>query len=544
MSPSRRQRSRSAAAFAVFLAATLTVIGFTGIAGADKEQKGEGSAFGLSSEGILDIDPVPLAEFPPGETETEIEVDLSPLVLACVLNAESDGKSGSNGFVESSASAADVTLLGEATCGDEDDDGDGLLGGLLGDGLLGGDDGDDASDLGDLLDDLLGDDLLDLDGGIFVEAVTSECRADGDGVEGDSEVIGLEEDTLLSLNGLDLDLGILEVAIGEEIVDEDENSIIVRGLRVTVLPDGGLLTDDDEPLLEVIVAESRCQFDLKPKAETTTTTDKPGAGSTTSTTKKPATATTTTVKPATTTTVTPTADASNNAEVSNDSDGTASIETGDAIATGNDSVTDIDQSAQGGDADQSARVRNSGDAVANTGDNVAVGNESTNVASNEQVASSRTRTRGADGTASNDATTSNSSDGSAEVVTGDADALGNFSDTTVNQDAEGGYYCDDNGENCQPCDEENECWGCDEDKRCNPCDDDDPCTGCDKGTCDCDCDDPWGSVARGRGSDSSQSANVTNSGTASANTGGNTAVGNASSNTATNDQTARSRTRR
>ncbi len=630
MSPSRRQRSRSAAAVAVFLAATLTVIGFSGTAGAAR-QTGEGSATGIVADSeLLDIQPTPLAEFPPGERETELEVDLSPLVLACVLTAESRGQQGEGGFVRSEASVAQATILGEDECpgGDNDGnggggggDGGGLLGdGLLGDGLLGGgdnNDGGDGLDLGEVLEGLLGDDaLLDLGGdGIFVEAITSECRADADGVEGDSEVVGLEEDTLLGLDGLELDLGILEVAVGEEIVDERENSIIVRGLRVTLLPDDG-----GEPLLEVILAESRCQFDRDKDKKDDKKRDKcpekdkcpdkdrdkcPEKDKCPDKDRDKCPDRSDEDRDEERKRRTPTrAEAANNAEVSNDSDGTAIIETGDATAIGNQSNTEITQqgAAQGGggrgggdaEVDQSADVNNEGDADANTGGNSAIGNNSQNQATSNQDAaaasgrgganvlgvsqddgrSSDAAAPGAGATASNNATASNSSDGTADVATGDANAAGNVSNTEINQQAaatggDGSFFCDKDGNNCRPCDDDNRCWGCDENKRCNPCDDDDRCRDCDRGKCTCDCDDrcddrgddrcrdrcdgddrcdndPWGSVARGGGGDAEvdQSADVNNAGTATANTGGNAAVGNNSSNKASNTQSATAFARR
>jgi hypothetical protein len=122
---------------------------------------------------------------------------------------------------------------------------------------------------------------------------------------------------------------------------------------------------------------------------------------------------------------------------SNESDGTARIDTGDATATGNVSFTTIDQQmnlaipAMGFYlGDQVARVTNSGEAVANTGDNLAVGNESENEAETDQDADAGA---GGGGTATNIGTTRNESDGSAEIVTGNADAVGNDSVTTIGQ---------------------------------------------------------------------------------------------------------------
>lgn len=85
--------------------------------------------------------------------------------------------------------------------------------------------------------------------------------------------------------------------------------------------------------------------------------------------------------------------ANNTSSVSNSSDGTATIRTGDATATGTQSNTNIVQRA---DVDafrgfvfinQNARVSISGTAVANTGGNTAIGNNSTNTATSNSSSS-------------------------------------------------------------------------------------------------------------------------------------------------------------
>jgi hypothetical protein len=128
--------------------------------------------------------------------------------------------------------------------------------------------------------------------------------------------------------------------------------------------------------------------------------------------------------------------ASNVASTSNDSDGTATIETGDASATGNASSTEVQQKAATDDGPgldvivQHEDVTNAGIAVANTGGNVALGNVSQNNAVTGQLAVGFL--------ASNVADTSNSSDGTAGIKTGDATAVGNLSTTKVKQDADAG----------------------------------------------------------------------------------------------------------
>ncbi|HEV2070308.1 MAG TPA: hypothetical protein VGR26_10980 [Acidimicrobiales bacterium] len=436
MGVSRRQRKRCTAVFAVFIAAMGVAFGFSAPVGAADEASG--SAFGVSARGLIDIEPEPLVVFPPGGDETTIEVDAGSLLLACVLNAQTRGLDGDGNVVtnvedaervESEASVADATLLGDAANDCEN-----------------GEAGQDQQ--ADLLDD-----LLDLIGegaeGLNLGLIQSSCFADENGVGGESSVANLEEDLIIEL-GLDLDLGILEIVLDEQIVDEDGNGITVRAVRITLLPgddlggldlggllggdgggllggDGGLLGGDgggaDEPLLEIILAESQCR--LVPDENPTTTTS-----STTSTTSS---TTTTTVAG-------PDNDADNDADLSNDSDGTAVIETGDATAVGNISNTEINQTANaaGGGVDQDATVINEGSANANTGGNAAIGNNSLNVVKNRQSAAAnfgRTTTGTIPGasSASNSSSASNTSDGLAAIKTGDANAAGNVSDTEINQ---------------------------------------------------------------------------------------------------------------
>jgi len=137
---------------------------------------------------------------------------------------------------------------------------------------------------------------------------------------------------------------------------------------------------------------------------------------------------------------------SNIGDVSNTSDGTAGVTTGDATSTGSSSSTSVAQWATatvtgglGGifDLGQAARVTNTGDADADSGNNVAIGNDSDNLATNDQDATSA---RGPPGTAqtvlSNIGTTSNWSDGTASITTGSATATGVISSTTITQSGE------------------------------------------------------------------------------------------------------------
>ncbi|MDP9019956.1 MAG: hypothetical protein M3N25_03995, partial [Actinomycetota bacterium] len=182
---------------------------------------------------------------------------------------------------------------------------------------------------------------------------------------------------------------------------------------------------------------------------------------------------------------------SNVATTANTSDGTAVIATGDATAIGNKSTTNVAQVADAAIdgagfalVNQDADVVNRGRARANSGGNTAVGNASVNVAINDQDAFVRVGPRrglvAEKVVVSNIATTANTSDGSATIVTDCACAIGNHSTTNVAQVA------------------------------------------------DADIDGAGFVLVN-------QDADVVNRGRARANSGGNTAVGNASFNLATND---------
>ncbi len=118
----------------------------------------------------------------------------------------------------------------------------------------------------------------------------------------------------------------------------------------------------------------------------------------------------------------------------NTSNGTASITTGAATAVGNDSSTEISQAAAtggGGPVDvvvQAPTVINAGAGVANSGGNYASGNDSQNVAVNAQGATGLIASNTAEGGG-------NTSNGTATIVTGAANAVGNSSETTIITDA-------------------------------------------------------------------------------------------------------------
>jgi hypothetical protein len=129
--------------------------------------------------------------------------------------------------------------------------------------------------------------------------------------------------------------------------------------------------------------------------------------------------------------------ASNNASTSNQSNGTASVTTGAATANGSVAKTEVAQDVTTGDdaggvvvAVQDGDVVNAGAAVANSGLNAAVGNASDNEATTNQAAIGAI--------ASNNANTSNTSDGTASVTTGAATATGNLSETGVQQSVDNG----------------------------------------------------------------------------------------------------------
>jgi hypothetical protein len=176
---------------------------------------------------------------------------------------------------------------------------------------------------------------------------------------------------------------------------------------------------------------------------------------------------------------------SNTSDTRNSSSGSADLTTGDAQATGSDSTGNVAQQLNAGGGvtltDQRAIVVNDGDAIANSGRNDVTGNASLNDADLDQRAGSDRAS-----VLSNNARTTNQSDGSAGVKTGDADATGSRSATGVNQ---------------------------------------------------------WANVV-GNGTGgvnfTDQSARVSNAGDALANTGNNTATGNLSLNLASTDQRATS----
>jgi hypothetical protein len=184
--------------------------------------------------------------------------------------------------------------------------------------------------------------------------------------------------------------------------------------------------------------------------------------------------------------------ATNSGEATNTSDGKATISTGNASAMGNRSSTTVSQAAGSGDGDgdgmglsiitQAGGALNAGAALANTGGNRAAGNLSNSTAIvNPQTA--QITGFGGVGFANNSGSATNTSDGTAWIVTGDATATGNESRTAIMQDADAEFG--DMGVNIQ-----------------------------------------------------TQFAPVINVGTARANTGGNRALGNGSANTTTVTQTA------
>jgi hypothetical protein len=129
--------------------------------------------------------------------------------------------------------------------------------------------------------------------------------------------------------------------------------------------------------------------------------------------------------------------ANNSCDAGGSSNGTASITTGSATATGNASSTNVAQSVSGDDdpgsltvATQAAPVVNAGAGVANSGLNAAVGNDSTNIDGCAQGA--------AGAIASNSCDAGGSSNGTASITTGNATAQGNVSSTSIAQGVSGG----------------------------------------------------------------------------------------------------------
>ncbi len=143
----------------------------------------------------------------------------------------------------------------------------------------------------------------------------------------------------------------------------------------------------------------------------------------------------------------------NNAPVTNQSDGAASVITGNSTATGNSSSTNITQSvnvtmAGGGFvlSDQRAKITNRGTASAISGDNRVIGNGSRNLALNCQLINADScfggRARPTGGGAlragqrnivANFGAATNLSNGAAAVDTGNSTAAGNSSNDTVVQ---------------------------------------------------------------------------------------------------------------
>ena len=145
----------------------------------------------------------------------------------------------------------------------------------------------------------------------------------------------------------------------------------------------------------------------------------------------------------------------------NNSSGTSNITTGPATATGNASETTVDQNRVGGHGvhgqgvtfvpgvgfvptaglggacsgfggGQRSTVVNSGQAVANTGGNESIGNNSRN-----EAVSNTTVGGGLIGLNLTLGGPTNNSSGTSTIATGVADAVGNQSTTTVNQDCVG-----------------------------------------------------------------------------------------------------------
>ena len=145
--------------------------------------------------------------------------------------------------------------------------------------------------------------------------------------------------------------------------------------------------------------------------------------------------------------------ATNSGTASNASDGTASVLTGDARATGNRSATRITQD-ETGSVDglgavintQVAGVANVGLGLANSGGNLAIGNVSNNgatldqdalVGSNNGAGGGTTNILSGSITAGNQGSAENVSDGTADIRTGTADATGNSSATDIVQKQDG-----------------------------------------------------------------------------------------------------------
>ncbi|MEY2475574.1 MAG: hypothetical protein QOG87_889 [Actinomycetota bacterium] len=131
--------------------------------------------------------------------------------------------------------------------------------------------------------------------------------------------------------------------------------------------------------------------------------------------------------------------ASNQADVSNVSDGTASLRTGDVNVSGASGPNVIDQSSNVGrgginTGDQTAIIDNDTNVSANTGGNTVIGNASrnTNIVDQDAVGIGGRGGRGG-AVASNQANVSNVSDGTATLRTGDVNVSGASGPNVIDQ---------------------------------------------------------------------------------------------------------------
>jgi LPXTG-motif cell wall-anchored protein len=127
--------------------------------------------------------------------------------------------------------------------------------------------------------------------------------------------------------------------------------------------------------------------------------------------------------------------ASNTASLTNNSDGHASITTGVGCGFGNISTTEVN-----GDADGTTLVFNIGIGVGNSGLNAAVGNASANTIVDAQnarftEAGPGSLNVGDDVVAANTVSSTNQSNGTADIHTGGATGFGNTSTTTTSGDS-------------------------------------------------------------------------------------------------------------
>ncbi|MBA2524406.1 MAG: hypothetical protein H0V18_01290, partial [Pyrinomonadaceae bacterium] len=130
--------------------------------------------------------------------------------------------------------------------------------------------------------------------------------------------------------------------------------------------------------------------------------------------------------------------AANFGSSSSTSDGSADIHTGNASGVGSRSTSNVAQTVDANGAgfvlpDQSATVRSTGLGIANTGVNTATGNKSSNDSSVDQRARVAEAGKGSftgKAVAANNGISTTSSNGSAEIGTGDATAYGNDAAST------------------------------------------------------------------------------------------------------------------